>query len=252
MEVQIRRVYRFLPVFILYTDKIPPKRFAGITNLNIIRIQPKYKQDKGLLEHELTHVKQFYRSFGLSNLKRSLRAFKTNKLLSKLPLANKLVKIGDREAYYQEIEAYTTQILTYLKNQFSFDTENVEQSNFIRSLETVQFDARYFLIEFREQINTICKQYRKNKNKYELLNELIKSYSQGNTKQLLNLINNMSVHYRNNKQIVRFLDELMYYVNYFSKRIAKYYRLDNRIYPVERVYFELLANVLLNVHQVYA
>ena len=252
MKFEIISVYRFLPAFVFFTDKTIPKQFAGMTNLNVIRIRPKYEHDKGLLEHELTHVKQFYRSFGLSNFKRSLQAFKTNKLLSKFPFADRLAKIGDKEAYYQEIEAYTVQILTYLKDQFSFNTEDVEQSNFIRSLETVQFDAKYFLIEFREQLNSICKQYQKSKNKYELLNELIKSYSQGNTKQLLNLINNMLIHYRNNKQIISFLDKLMFYTDYFSKRIAEYYNLDKRIYPVERIYFELLANVLRNIHQVYA
>lgn len=50
---------------VFYTDLFIPKRFAGYTVGFIILIRPAYKDDVGLLAHESTHVKQFWRSFGL-------------------------------------------------------------------------------------------------------------------------------------------------------------------------------------------
>jgi hypothetical protein len=39
--------------------------FAGYTYGPVILIDPAYKDDLGLLAHEQTHVKQFWRTFGL-------------------------------------------------------------------------------------------------------------------------------------------------------------------------------------------
>ena len=47
-----------------YTDKPIPTSFAGYTFGPIILIRPKYRDDKGLLEHEKVHVKQFWRTLG--------------------------------------------------------------------------------------------------------------------------------------------------------------------------------------------
>ena len=41
------------------------KGHAGITYGPIILIDPQYRDDKGLLAHERTHVAQFWRTFGL-------------------------------------------------------------------------------------------------------------------------------------------------------------------------------------------
>lgn len=52
---------------VVYTDKIA-EGFAGCANGPIIRIRPKYRADKGLLAHEIVHVKQFYRTFGMHGI----------------------------------------------------------------------------------------------------------------------------------------------------------------------------------------
>lgn len=48
---------------IFYNDFFVPSRFAAITVGFVILIRPKYKDDVGLLEHEKTHVRQFFRHF---------------------------------------------------------------------------------------------------------------------------------------------------------------------------------------------
>ena len=42
-----------------FTEKLP-SGFGGTTQGPIIKILPKYKDDAGLLEHEKTHVRQWY------------------------------------------------------------------------------------------------------------------------------------------------------------------------------------------------
>ena len=47
---------------VFYTDKFIPATAAGATRLMFIFIRPKYKDDVGLLQHELKHVEQLYRN----------------------------------------------------------------------------------------------------------------------------------------------------------------------------------------------
>jgi len=56
-------VYKVLPAVLFYTDNINPK-FGGMTYGPVVFIRNKYKEDYGLLEHELNHVKQWYRTLG--------------------------------------------------------------------------------------------------------------------------------------------------------------------------------------------
>ena len=71
--------------FTFYTDSFIPARFGGTTYGIFVFIRPKYKNDIGMLKHELTHVKQFWRNplFGLwyyfsktSRLKYEAEAYK--------------------------------------------------------------------------------------------------------------------------------------------------------------------------------
>ena len=48
---------------VIYSNFPIPKGFAGITLGPFIFIRPKYKADKGLLEHEKVHVRQFWQMF---------------------------------------------------------------------------------------------------------------------------------------------------------------------------------------------
>jgi len=50
-----------------YTDSVPSGS-AGYARMWFIRIRPAYKDDKGLLEHEKVHVRQFWRTFGFHGL----------------------------------------------------------------------------------------------------------------------------------------------------------------------------------------
>ena len=47
-----------------YSDDLP-EGFGGTTQGPVIKIRPKYKGDMGLLEHEKTHVRQWYALTGL-------------------------------------------------------------------------------------------------------------------------------------------------------------------------------------------
>jgi hypothetical protein len=46
---------------ITYTDDIP-EQFGGVAKWFWIRIRPKYKDDKGLHEHEIEHVRQWWQA----------------------------------------------------------------------------------------------------------------------------------------------------------------------------------------------
>jgi hypothetical protein len=58
----IKFVYKILPVFVFYTDKFIKPQHGGISLAIFCFIRPKYKSDEGLLQHELTHSRQFYRN----------------------------------------------------------------------------------------------------------------------------------------------------------------------------------------------
>lgn len=67
--MEIRWVFKCLPAFICYCDL--PKGNGGVAFGPLIVLKKKYRGDtsaatKGLLEHELTHARQFYRTCGLN------------------------------------------------------------------------------------------------------------------------------------------------------------------------------------------
>lgn len=54
--------------FKIYTNCLIPERFAALTFGPFVFIRPQYRDDRGLLEHELVHVAQFWRTLGLNGL----------------------------------------------------------------------------------------------------------------------------------------------------------------------------------------
>ncbi len=58
--MKLKFVYKILPAIVILTDRVPAGS-VGCANAMIVRIRPKYEGDEGLLQHELTHVKQAYR-----------------------------------------------------------------------------------------------------------------------------------------------------------------------------------------------
>jgi len=59
--MKIKFVYGILPALVFYTDSLPVGT-GGEARGPVVRIRKKYEgTDSGILAHELTHVKQFYR-----------------------------------------------------------------------------------------------------------------------------------------------------------------------------------------------
>jgi len=88
-------VYKILPATVIYTDRLP-EGFGGVSNAMIVRIRPKFEGDEGLLQHELTHVKQTYRLLIL--------------------FASLLYLLDDDYRLHAEVEAYRKQ-LEYSKDK---------------------------------------------------------------------------------------------------------------------------------------
>lgn len=63
--MKLKFVYRFLPVFIFYVKMERTETFDATTFFNLIFIRKKYNENVPLLEHEIQHVRQFYRTCGL-------------------------------------------------------------------------------------------------------------------------------------------------------------------------------------------
>jgi hypothetical protein len=51
-----------------YTNFGIPEQFAGCTRGPFVFIRPEYRNDVGLLKHEQTHVKQWFRTLGFHPL----------------------------------------------------------------------------------------------------------------------------------------------------------------------------------------
>lgn len=79
---------------VIYTNNIIPDKFAGQTIGPFIFIRPSHKGDKGLLEHEKVHVRQFWSTLGL---------FGIPYLLSK-----KYRLKYELEAYKEQLKYYST------------------------------------------------------------------------------------------------------------------------------------------------
>ena len=73
----IKFVYKIFPAFVSYTNDMD-RQWAGWTSGPFVKIRPCYIYDKGLLTHELTHVKQFYRTLGLHLILRNFKGYRKN------------------------------------------------------------------------------------------------------------------------------------------------------------------------------
>lgn len=116
---KIKFVFKFFPVLVWYTDKVM-KGFAGGTVLNFIRIRPEYKDDEGLLRHELVHVEQWAGGFLIALLFGLLDFWVSDSWLglfvftligtNMFPLSYFLIKKIKLKA---EVEAYKEQLKFY-------------------------------------------------------------------------------------------------------------------------------------------
>ena len=108
-----RRIYGIIPVPVFYVDDLGP--FAGRSNGFFVRIVEKYKEDRGLLEHELQHCRQFYRTLCLHGL---------------------LYKFVDKYRYKMELECYKIQ-LGFCKDR---EASIKHFSNFLATLYNLDID----------------------------------------------------------------------------------------------------------------
>jgi len=100
-------VYGILPAIISYTDDMS-EDFAGITKRFIIKIRLKNRNDNGLLQHELVHVKQWYRTFMLHSLLYNLS--KKYRLNSEIEAYIVQLKVNKEEGKEDYIDFYAKRI----------------------------------------------------------------------------------------------------------------------------------------------
>ena len=98
---------------VIYTNLFIPKRYAARVIGPIILIRPASKDDIGLLNHEKTHVRQFYRTFGLYGI---LNRFKKHRLNFEIEAYKEQLKYGGT------VEAYAD----YLVNNYNLSITKEE------------------------------------------------------------------------------------------------------------------------------
>ena len=108
-----------------HTEKIPAK-FGGESCGPLIKIRPKYAADKGLLEHEKVHVRQWYAVLGLGLLLCTLLTLLVSPSLWSLyglaPFLHQLLyKFVRPYRRWCEVKAYRKQIALggYISNEFA-------------------------------------------------------------------------------------------------------------------------------------
>jgi len=128
--MKIKFVFSILPAFVFYGTKVDGGEARGM----IIRINEKYLSDRGILEHELVHVRQFY----------------------KLPIIHSLFYLLIKSYRYEcELEAYAEQLRWYSSG--IYEDNILRFSNML--LEKYHLDILYGRIEkdLREKYEEINK-----------------------------------------------------------------------------------------------
>lgn len=110
---------------IRYTEQVS-KGFGGVTQGPIIKTLPKYKDDIGLLEHEKTHVRQWYFWLAVGLLLSTMLTLLVSPslwpLLGLAPFLHQLLyKLVRPHRCWCEVQAYRKQIAVggYLSNDFA-------------------------------------------------------------------------------------------------------------------------------------
>jgi len=67
--MKIRLIWKFIPVPIFITNWLIPSKFAGYHIATLALVRPSHEDDEGLIQHELTHVKQNIRTLGISGVR---------------------------------------------------------------------------------------------------------------------------------------------------------------------------------------
>ena len=134
--MKIKFVYKFLPVLVFYIDKSTwfgkwmfKKKYLGFAVYNIIFIRKTQQNNKCLLQHELTHVKQMYRTLGLHGV---------------------LYRYVDKYRFNAEAEAYAYQVVC--------KGGNTKYTRAFAKLLSRLYDLDYNFVEcYRKIEDYICK-----------------------------------------------------------------------------------------------
>ena len=98
---------KILPIIVVFTNCCIPKRFSGYNVGFINFIRPEYKNDIGLVKHEMLHSVQFWRNPATYCLGRWLKYFKF--------LPKKILIWSKKKTFDFECEAYGYQLFIYKK-----------------------------------------------------------------------------------------------------------------------------------------
>ena len=124
--IKLKFVYGILPAIVRYTETMPKPWHGGFAKFCYVRIRSKYLKDNGILQHELVHVKQFYRlffalilvAFGLylCNLQWPLIWFRVGCMTAAILAVPAHRLLSSNFAWYRlriEVEAYKEQLKYY-------------------------------------------------------------------------------------------------------------------------------------------
>ena len=112
--------------FLLFNTDNIPESFGGMTYGPVIKVRPKYVSDRGLLEHEKTHVRQWYFWLAVGLLLGAMLTLLVSPslwpLLGLAPFLHQLFyKFVRPYRCWCEVQAYRKQIAVggYLSNDFA-------------------------------------------------------------------------------------------------------------------------------------
>lgn len=106
LKVKIKFIYRIIPILVFYTDFLQKSWTAGRSFGVFVVLRPKYyNKESSILEHELIHCRQFYRTFGLHGI---LYQFKSYRLKAELEAYEAQVK---QQNYSLFIKKWVAKIL---------------------------------------------------------------------------------------------------------------------------------------------
>jgi len=119
----MRFVYGILPAFMRYKAKSDR---AGGAKFIFIYINNKYKDDQGIINHELMHVKQFYRMSLLSLW--GVVIYLMGGLMTPLVIGvigfcahTILYRFSESYRYVAEVEAFKVQLKSYDRSEMDYD-----------------------------------------------------------------------------------------------------------------------------------
>ncbi len=63
--MKIKWIYKFIPVLIIFSDKLLPESASAYSYVVVVVIRPRERDNELILAHELIHCRQFFRTLGL-------------------------------------------------------------------------------------------------------------------------------------------------------------------------------------------